>query len=472
MKLHRKWHLLVLFGIMVCASSSSRALNCTFVLATPGFIEFPSSGGQGFVNVSVGPDSGCTYFVSPSGAAIQSVGFLGLGGFSFTANANPGPSNLNGTLLISTGQASSSVSVTVDPPSAVLLGGLTTAVDPVANTVDVEYVSGDGDVQQLWFNGTWHKTDLSALTGSPSASSTGGIKTAFDSVSGTMEVHYIGTDQHVHTLWYNGTWHTTDLTTTTGALNAISGSPLTVTRDTLFNTQDVHYIGTDQHVHLLWYDGSWHTEDLSAMAGAPNAASNSRLAADFNTLANTVEVHYLGTDQHIHSFWYNGTWHTTDLMTTTGALNAVAGSPITSMHDTLFNTQDIHYIGTDQHVHLLWYDGLWHTEDLSAMAGALNAASGSPLASDFNTLANTPEVHYLASDQHIHSFWYNGTWHTTDLMFTTGATDAVAGSPLTSAVDTIANTVDLEYVGTDRHVRQLWYNGTWHTTDLTAATTP
>jgi hypothetical protein len=338
--------------------------------------------------------------------------------------------------------------------------------------MDLEFVGGDAHVHQFFYNGTWSKADLSSLTGAPNASITSEIKTAFDSVAGTMEVHYIGTDQHVHALWYNGTWHTTDLTSTTGALNAIAGSPLTVVHDTLFNAQDVHYIGTDQHVHLLWYDGSWHTEDLSSMAGALNAAANSRLAADFNSLANTTEVHYLGTDQHIHSFWYNGTWHTTDLMATTGALNAVSGSPITSMKDTLFNTQDIHYVGTDQHVHLLWYDGLWHTEDLTQIAGALNVATGSKLASDFNTIANTPEIHYVAADQHIHSFWYNGSWHTTDLMATTGAVNAASSTPITSAVDTVANTVDLEYVGTDQHIHQLWYNGTWHHTDLTATTAP
>src|SRR5436190_16171130 len=126
-------------------------------------------------------------------AMIQSIGIVGINGFSFTANSNPGPFSLNGGITVSTGQGSSGATVTVDPPLAVGLGALTTAVNPVANTMDVEYVGGDAHVHQLWYNGTWNKTDLSSLTGAPATSVTGEIKTAFNSIAGVMEVDYIGT---------------------------------------------------------------------------------------------------------------------------------------------------------------------------------------------------------------------------------------------------------------------------------------
>ncbi|MBZ5504323.1 MAG: hypothetical protein LAO78_02450 [Acidobacteriia bacterium] len=249
-----------------------------------------------------------------------------------------------------------------------MLSGLTTAVNPVRNTMDVNYIGGDAHVHQLWYDSTWNKSDLSSLTGAPDASLTSGIKTAVNSNAGSMEVYYIGTDQHVHALWFDGAWHTADLTATTGALNAIAGSPLTVLHDPLANTMELEYIGTDQHVHLLFYDGLWHTEDLTAMTGALNAAANSGLASEVNTIGNSVEVHYIGTDQHIHTLWYNGTWHVADLTAITGAPNAVSGSPLTAVVDTITNTVEVEYVGADEHVHQLWYNGLWHTADLTTLA--------------------------------------------------------------------------------------------------------
>jgi hypothetical protein len=70
------------------------------------------------------------------------------------------------------------------------------------------------------------------------------------------------------------------------------------------------------HVHSLWYNGSWHAADLTALAGAVNAASGS-LTAAVNTIANAMEVNYIGGDQHIYVLWYNGLWHVSDLTVAT-----------------------------------------------------------------------------------------------------------------------------------------------------------
>src|SRR5689334_4009444 len=138
MKRYRITHYLILLVLVVYSGSSARALNCAIIFVSPGFFEFPSIGGTGFVNVNVGPDVGCTYNVFTTGNAVQSIGILGINGFSFTANRNPGPFSLNGGITISTGQGSSGITLTVGPPLAVELGGLTTAGNPVASTMDVE----------------------------------------------------------------------------------------------------------------------------------------------------------------------------------------------------------------------------------------------------------------------------------------------------------------------------------------------
>ena len=250
----------------------------------------------------------------------------------------------------------------------------------------------------------------------------------FNPISNAVEVNYIATDQHVHQLWFNGAWHVTDLTTDTGAPNVAAGSALVSEFNPIANpnTVELNYIGTDQHVHQFWFNGTWHVGDLTAATGAPNVAAGSALASQFNSLENTAEVYYIGTDQHVHQFWINGTWHAGDLTAATGASNVAAGSALASAFNPIANphTVEVNYIGTDQHVHQFWFNGTWHVGDLTAGTRAPNAAAGSALASEFNPISNAVEVNHIGTDQHVHQFWFNGTWHVQDLTAGTGAPNA------------------------------------------------
>jgi len=338
--------------------------------------------------------------------------------------------------------------------------------------MDVAYIGTDQHVHELLYNGAWFRNDLTLSAGAPNAASNASLAAAANTFANTMEVDYIGTDQHVHQLWYNGFWHTQDLSAIAGAPNAAAGSLLTTAADSIGNTMDVEYIGTDRHVHQLWYNGGfWRHTDLTATTGAANANGNAGLVTSVNTFANTMEVDYIASDQHVHQLWYNGFWHTQDLSAIAAAPKAASDSPLTSAADSVGNTMDVEYVGTDHHVHQLWYSGgFWWHNDLTATTGAPAAASGAGLKTIVNTFANTMEVDYIGTDQHVHQFWYDGTWFTQDLSAVAGAPPASANSPLTSAVDPIGNTVDIEYVGTDQHVHQLYYSGGfWRTTDLTVA---
>jgi hypothetical protein len=252
----------------------------------------------------------------------------------------------------------------------------------------------------------------------------------------------------------------------------LQGSPIAAAMNTIANTKEVDYVGDDQHIHSLWYNGPWSTNDLTADAGAPSAAIGSPVASAVNTIAHTMEVDYFGSDQHVHSLWYNGFWHAADLTALAGGVNAASGSPLTAAVNTIANTMEVDYLGDDHHVHSLWYSGSWHAADLTALAGGVNAASGSPLTAAVNTIANTMEVDYLGDDQHVHSLWYSGSWHAADLTALAGAVNAASSSLLTAAVNTIANTMEVNYIGGDQHIYVLWYNGLWHVSDLTVATLP
>jgi hypothetical protein len=267
------------------------------------------------------------------------------------------------------------VDLTGGVQNAALNSSITATMDPVANTEDVEYI-GSNHVYEVWYNGTWHTADLTTASGAaPNADSSSGMNTLMNTIGNGMEVEYIGTDHHVYALWYlvggGGIWHFTDLTSTTGNPVAAAGSPLTSTMDSIANTEDLEYIGSDHHVYELWYNGLWHPADITSLV---NAGANADITGGIhtlnNTIANAMEVHYIGTDQHVYSFWYpsggGGVWHISDLTSLTPAASSIAGSPLASAADSVAGTIDLTYVGADQHVHVLSYNGSWHETVLTA----------------------------------------------------------------------------------------------------------
>jgi hypothetical protein len=133
------------------------------------------------------------------------------------------------------------------------------------------------------------------------------------------------------------------------------------TLDTINRTPDVFYEGNDNHVYILYYNGSWHTVDVMAAAGAPNAAFRTSLADMLDTIYHTPDAFYLGGDSHVHIMYYNGSWHTADATAAAGAPNAALGASLADMLDTIYGTPDVFYEGTDQNVHVLYFNGSWHT---------------------------------------------------------------------------------------------------------------
>jgi len=250
-----------------------------------------------------------------------------------------------------------------------------------------------------------------------------------------FHVYHLRTDQHVQELCGDGsTWQTQDLTTLTGALVAAAGSALSTFVDGAGGFH-VYYLGTDLHVHELFVvNGAWNTTDDTAAAGAPNAAAGSALSS-FVDRVGGFHVYYLGTDQHVHElFFVNGAWNTSDDTAAAGAPNAAAGSALSSFVDGAGGFH-VYYLGTDQHVReLFFFNGAWNTTDNTVAAGAPNAAAGSALTS-FVDGAGGFHVYYLGTDQHVHElFFFNGAWTTSDDTAAAGAPNAAAGSALTSFV--------------------------------------
>src|SRR5258708_5580802 len=248
----------------------------------------------------------------------------------------------------------------------------------------------------MWATNAVGQSAPNAAAGSP-------LAIISDPITTTVDAFYLGSDRNVKQLWLRrGIWQPLDLTAAAGAPIAGFGSPLVSISDPITTTVDVFYLGSDRHVHELWLSGGiWHPLDLTAAAGAPNAVAGSPLVTISDPITTTVDVFYLGSDRHVNALRLSGAiWLPLDLTAAAGAPNAVAGSPLVSISDPITTTVDVFYLGSDQHVHQLWLSsGIWHPLDLTAAAaGAPNAAAGSPLAGISYPIPTTVDVFYLVSD--------------------------------------------------------------------------
>lgn len=147
-----------------------------------------------------------------------------------------------------------------------------------------------GHVCELYYNGAWWRNDLTADANGPEKDDLLLPMTSLFDES-VEHVYYIGSyytgipgveSAHLYELHYNGAWLSNDLT---AAANARSPFPdeLSSSVTSLFDgMQHVFYIGersgyVDQilgftgHVYELYYDGTWHVNDLTAEAGGPLA---------------------------------------------------------------------------------------------------------------------------------------------------------------------------------------------------------
>src|SRR5215471_10598693 len=110
---------------------------------------------------------------------------------------------------------------------------------------------------------------------------------------------YQSPDQHIHQIWWwssNSRWVNNDVTAASGAtIAARPGTPLAAYTD----AQGIHevYIGQDNHIYDLFYNGSNSTLDLTSLSGGVAAAGNSSLTTN---ATNGGAVIYQSADGHIH----------------------------------------------------------------------------------------------------------------------------------------------------------------------------
>jgi hypothetical protein len=342
---------------------------------------------------------------------------------------------------------------------------LTSYINP-SGIDHIVFLGSNQHVYQLRYNGSWTTQDLTSLAGAGVAASGSALTTFVDS-KGNEHVLYLDPSQHVHQLYYNGTWSDQDLTAETGNTLAASGSHLTSFDDEICGLtgghgQHVVYLGTNLHVYQLYWNGNWSNQDLTAISGNHLAASGSALTS-FDDVPNggcNEHIFYLDASAHVNQLYYNGGWSNQDLTASTGNHTAAAGSSLTGFeggdgHNHVF------YLSPTPQVHQLYYNGSWADQDLGG-----SPASGSALTSFDDGQCHGQHAGYLGANAHVYQLYYNGSWNNQDLTAITGNHLAASGSALTSFVENCNE--HIVYLDGNGHVNQLYYNGSWTNQDLTA----
>jgi hypothetical protein len=316
----------------------------------------------------------------------------------------------------------------------------------------------------------WQHSDLTTVTGAPPVASNSpldGYETTFNQ---QQHVNYLGTDGHVHELFYivDKGWQHSDLTAAASAPPPRQGSPLDGYETMFTQQQHVNYLGTDGHVHELFYivDKGWQHSDLTAVTGAPSAVDDSPLNGYETAFNQQQHVNYLGTDGHVHELFYviDKGWQHNDLTAAASAPAPVQGSPLHGYATTFNQQQHVNYLDSAGHVHELFFtnDGGWQHNELSAPP----AVAGSPLGGYETTFNQQQHVNYLDSAGHVHELFFtnDGGWQHNEL----SAPPAVAGSPLGGYETTFNQQQHVNYLDSAGHVHELWYsNGNGMTNVIT-----
>jgi hypothetical protein len=339
-----------------------------------------------------------------------------------------------------------------------------------SNQPHVAFIGGNGHVYEMSYAGQWIYSDLNELTGTPSADAGSALEGFYTQFNNTRHVIFISADGHVHELWYQTAgWRHNDLTAMAGAPAAAPGSRLAGYGTSFDIWQHVNFIGVNNHVYELWFDGNWHSKDLTQSTGAPSAALGSALVG-YESPQSQGNVIFVGADSHVRRLWYDTVCHQEDLTQAANAPVAAPGSALAG-YATFFNGQQhVDYLGNDNHVHELWYDTVWHHNDLTQVTGSPSAAPGSALGSYATPFNNQQHVNFIGSDNHVYELWYAQVWNRNDLTYMTASPNALSGSRLRGYAAAFNNQQHVIYVGPDNHVREMWWDtGVWRPFDITSA---
>jgi hypothetical protein len=331
----------------------------------------------------------------------------------------------------------------------------------------------------------WATSDLTSLSGAPLAGSGSAVSSFKDPATNEQHVIFEGTNQHIYDLFAPVTnlqsWRLSDLNALTGSAVAASGSSIASLYDNVNHLRFVFYVGTDQHINLAYWYGSWYSKDLTITSGGPVAAVGTALSAAKDDARGFEHLYYEGVDQHIHELYTvtdpNNIFAKDDTASA-NALPAAVNAPITSYYDQTNAIEHVFYLGSDYHLRHLFFTTYWQAEDITPLLLLPTAAFGSSLSSFQDTVGKQQHVFFLGSDQHLYQIYGtasptgNGTWNYQDVTLADLAPVPALNSPFSSFKDDPDNQQNVFFLGTNQHLYHMYWSGRWSYEDLSSTVLP
>jgi len=224
------------------------------------------------------------------------------------------------------------------------------------------------------------------------------------------------------------------------ATPAFPGSKLVGFIDSCAQTDNVFYVGTDHHVHLMTWAPApgWTTEDLTGLTGTGNVLGT-MLMGSYQGRGRGSVLYRIGQPRARALAWSNCSngpgfdgWHNQDVnnANSNGAPNAAAGSPLAGFYDSAAGSDAVFYIDSSGDLRELYLSPQWIWSNIqltgtigapsplgTARSDAADPGTGSALAAHVNTLTGTEEVFYLGSNNNVFlvtassatpTIWWNG----------------------------------------------------------------
>ncbi len=285
-----------------------------------------------------------------------------------------------------------------------------------------------------YFQGGWHNRNVTADAAAPAASS-GSRLAGFPVASGDPRVYYLASAGHMRELaYFQGGWHTRDLTADAGAPAASSGTALAGFPDTVGDTR-VYYIASGLVRELAYFQNTWHNSAVVGDAGPPPVAGSPLAAFPLGD----PRVYYRASGDGVRELTFvpdtrpgppSGEWQNRNITGDAGAPPVGANSALTAFPNTVNGDPRVYYVDLANHIQeLAYFQDNWHHRDITADAGAPAAAARSVLAA-FRVAGRDPRVYYLGPGGGVRELahFQNG-WHHRNVTADSGAPDPGQLSP-------------------------------------------
>lgn len=233
----------------------------------------------------------------------------------------------------------------------------------------VVFRDSSNHVRELYNDGTsWlGNNDLTGPSGTPAATDPFGYN-----VGGDQHIVFRnGSNGHIHELYSNGAWSTSDLTpSSVGTNHPPMGYSVGLDAAVVFR-------GTDGNLRQLYNSGSgWVNSNLNALASSTNypASKPFGIARDGKQY-----IVFRDSSNYLHEFAHDGTsWSTTNFTTMMSAISSTAASD--PMIYALGATRHIIYKDPSGNVHEIFFDGsTWIGDNnLTTFITGSPTASGAP----------------------------------------------------------------------------------------------